>query len=143
MKTFLKVIAWIGFGIFSSSTIVSFSALIFGVGGVDFTHAFAFLLAIIGVPLMLLGGLITRPKYFWLASITVSSLFVISFYFSIVNLVFDIRHTEWDYLTRNGWLFTVIWRRMMFFIPGIAGIVEGILIRQIETKVKPGVLFSQ
>jgi hypothetical protein len=142
MKIFLKVIAWTGFGIFSLGTFIALMQTLsyhvqpptpYG-GGVDFGHTIAFVLAVIGIPLMLIGGLLARPRYFWLVSIVVSSLYVISFHFFIVNLVFEIRHTEWDYLIQTGWLYTLLWRNLGPFIPGIVGVAEGIIIWRIGVR---------
>ena len=108
MKSFLKVIAWIGAGLVATGMVIAFSALIFGVGGVDFAHPIAIVLAIVGIPLMLIGGLVTRPKHFWLTSIIIGALYVIAFSPLIKDLISRIQHTERDWLFKNGWLFRQI-----------------------------------
>ena len=134
MKTFLKVIAWIGAGLVALGMVVAFLALIFGVGGVDFAHPIAIILAIVGMPMMLVGGLITRPGNFWLVSIIVSALYVIAFSPLIEDLVSKIQHTERDWLFNNGWLFQQVLQDIGPLILGLIGVGEGILIRRIGTK---------
>jgi len=139
MKTGLKVIAWVGFAVFSLATVI---ALIADIGimltperyGVDFVHLYALVLAVIGAPLMLAGGIITKPRHFWLLSLIVGLLYIIGWVSSIQNLVSSIQHTEWDYLMQKGRLFSKIWDNLFVLIPGIIIIAEGILIRRIKSK---------
>lgn len=143
MKTFLKVIAWVGFGIvllgviiaFIQSWVVWFPEPGFQ-GGLNLGHPIAMFLAIIGVPLMLVGGIITKPKRFWLLSLIVGSLYIIAFIPSVQNLVFYLKHTDPDYLMQKGRLFTLIWDNLGPLIPGIIGIAGGILIWRIEPRNK-------
>jgi hypothetical protein len=134
MKTFLQIIAWIGAGLVALGTVVVFLALIFGVGGVDFAHPIAIFLAIVGVPLMLIGGLIGRPKYFWLASIIVSASYFIAFSPLIEDLVSKIQYTERDWLFRNGWLFRQVLQDVGPLVLGLIGVGEGVFMRRSETR---------
>jgi hypothetical protein len=141
MKTGLKVIAWVGFGIFSLATVI---ALITTIGimfpkpgqhiGVSFPHLYALVLAIIGLPLMLAGGIIAKPKHFWLLCLIVGLLYITGCIPLIQKLVSSIQHTEWDYLMQKGRLFSKIWNNLFILIPGIIVIAEGILIRRIEHR---------
>jgi len=143
MKTFLKVIAWVGFAVFSLATVI---ALITTIGimfpksghppGVDFGHLYALILAIIGIPFMLAGGIIAKPKHFWLLCLIAGLLYITGCIPFIQNVVSSLQHTEWDYLMQRGRLFSTIWNNLFILIPGIIIIAEGILIRRIETKDK-------
>ena len=141
MRTFLKVIAWVGFGIvflgviiaFIQSWVVWFPEPGFR-GGLNIGHPIAMFLAIIGVPLMLVGGIIAKPKLFWLPSFIVGSLYIIAFIPCVQNLVFYLRHTDPDYLMQRGELFRLLWYNLGPLIPGIIGIAGGILIWRIETR---------
>jgi hypothetical protein len=133
-QTFLQVISWVGAGLVGSGTVIVFLALIFGVGGVDFAHPIAIFLAIVGVPLMLIGGLISKPRYFWLASIIVSALYFIAFSPLIEDLVSKIQHTERDWLFKNGWLFRQVLQDIGPLVLGLMGVGEGVFIMKFETR---------
>jgi len=84
MKTLLKILAWLGLLIIalgltlsfsSSSTWVNTGQLGSGVG-----YFAAMCLGALGAILALIGGFITKPKYFWLGSIVVGVVYISSFY---------------------------------------------------------------
>jgi hypothetical protein len=138
----LRVIAWIGFGIFTLGTgLAIFTTVSYIVhpatpyfGGVDAGHPFAVIIALLGLPFMLAGGLIARPRLFWMLSVIMGCLYIIGFIPSIQNMAFYIKHTDTDYLMRNGRLFRIIWQNMMPVLPGIVCLGEGILIWRIEVR---------
>jgi len=139
MNIGLKVIAWIGFAVFSLGTIIALMATIGSTlhperYGVNFVHLYALVLAAIGTPLMLSGGIITRPKHFWLFSLIIGLLYIIGCIQFVQNLVSSIQHTRWDYLVQNGGLFSMIWDNLFILIPGIIIIAEGIWIWRLERR---------
>ncbi len=85
-KKFFKTIAWTGAVLLVIGAIISFYsswALMTaepGEIGVDFGHWLAIIFGISGIVLMITGGLIARPKYFWFASITAGLFYIISFF---------------------------------------------------------------
>jgi len=139
MKTGLKVTAWVGFAVFSLGTIIALTATI-GIMltpeqyGVDFVHLYALVLAAIGAPLMLAGGIIGKPRHFWLFSLIIGLLYIAGCIPFVQNLVSSIQHTDWDYLMQRGRLFSKIWNNLFILIPGIIIIAEGIWIRRIERR---------
>ena len=147
MKIFLKIIAWVGFGIFSLGTVIALMQTVSYMvhppgpysGGVNFGHPIAFTLAIIGIPLMLIGGLLARPKYFWLVSIIVSSFYIVAFLPSIEDFVSKIQQTEREWLFRQGWILRVALQDIGPLVLGVIGVVEGVLVRRTEIKIKANV----
>jgi hypothetical protein len=85
-KTFFKTVAWLGVLFLFIGAIISFysSWEIMtaepGEIGVDFGHWFAIIFGIPGIVLMIIGGIISKPKNFWLASITAGLFYIISFF---------------------------------------------------------------
>jgi len=144
MRTFLKVIAWIGIGIFALGTIVAFIqswTMTFPEpgfrGGVNFGHLIALFLAIIGLALMLIGGIIAKPKYFWFGSIIVSCLYIISFFPVVPELVHQIRSGQLSYRFSDGtWMRYLLTLIGVPLIPGLIGIVEGITLKCVENRSK-------
>ena len=143
MKIFFKIIAWIGFGIFSLGVIVGLTTTSgywvnpptqYG-GGVDFGHPFAIILALIGIPFMLIGGLPGRPKCFWLGCIIMGSLYILVFLPFIEDIVSKIQHTEQEWLFKNGWIFRNALQELGPIILGLIGVVEGVLLKRIENRV--------
>jgi len=140
MKTGLKVIAWIGFAVFALGTIIVLMANIGstlnpGQCGVGFPYLYALVLASIGVLLMLAGGIITKPRHFWLFCLIIGLLYIVCWIpLTILSLISSIQHTRWDYLMQNGRLFDKIWSYLSPLIPGIIIIAEGIMMRCIERR---------
>jgi hypothetical protein len=137
MKVFLKVIAWTGFGIISLGALISFSDWFLGRGGLDLVHPFAMILWLVGTPLLLIGGFVAKPRYFWLASVIVGLLFTISFIPVMAELPSEIRHGEFAARVQDG---TAIGFLLQFVVipvlPGLFGICEGILLMRTEYKSK-------
>jgi len=138
LKTALKIIAWIGFAVFALGTIIVLMANIGsmlnpGQYGVAFLHLYALVLAAIGTPLMLAGGIIAKPRHFWLFCLIIGLLYIVIWTpVTILSLISHIQHTEWDYLMQNGRLFERIWNHLFPLIPGVIIIAEGIWIRRID-----------
>jgi len=136
----LKVIAWVGFAVFSLGNIIVLMATIGAMlnpvqYGVPFAHIQALVLAAIGTPLMLAGGIVAKPKHFWLFCLIIGLFYIIVWTpVTILSLISSIQQTEWDYLMRNGRLFDKIWNHLFMLIPGIVIIVEGIWIRRLKRR---------
>jgi len=137
----LKIIAWVGFAVFSLGNIIVLMATIGAMlnpvqYGVPFAHIQALVLAAIGTPLMLVGGIVGKPKHFWLFCLIIGLFYIIVWTpVTILSLISSIQQTEWDYLMRNGGrLFDKIWNHLFMLIPGIVIIAEGIMMRRIERR---------
>jgi predicted MFS family arabinose efflux permease len=85
-KSIFKTIAWIGAILLVIGAVISFYsswALMTaepGEIGVDFGHWLAIIFGIPGIVLMIIGGLIAKPKYFWFVSITAGLFYILSFF---------------------------------------------------------------
>ncbi len=85
-KTFFKTVAWVGVLFLFIGAIISFYSswqLMLaepGEIGVDFGHWFAIIFGLTSIVLMIIGGLIAKPKYFWFASVTGGLFYIISFF---------------------------------------------------------------
>ena len=133
--TFLKLISWIGVGIMAFGAIISFSTswtIVTDPGriGVDFGHMFAILFGILGLVFMLAGGLISRPRYFWLGSIIVGSFYIISF--------FEF-YQSWPGRIHDNQIGILLSELGMSVLPGLVAIIEGAWLKRIGGKkiIKP------
>ncbi len=86
MRTFLKVIAWIGLGFMAIGVAISFYTWIsiinyvperYPTMGPGFGWILIIPLDILGLLLMTIGGMIARPKYLWLAIISTGLLHIL------------------------------------------------------------------
>jgi len=103
--------------------------------GVGFAHLYALVLAAIGTPLMLAGGIVGKPKHFWLFCLIIGLLYIVIWTpVTILSLIHHIQWTQWDYLMQNGRLFEKIWNDLFPLIPGIVIVVEGIWIRRLDRR---------
>jgi len=85
MIIFLKVISWLGSGITLSGAVIAFreSWIIYsehGKIGVAMGYLPAVWLGILGILLMLVGGLLSSPRFFWIACIAIGLLYIVSFF---------------------------------------------------------------
>ena len=77
--------------------------------------------------LTLIGGLISRPRFFWIACLIMGGVYILSFYgFFLVML--DSRWIE-----RTG-IAQAISGLILSLLPGIILIIEGIILRKQSTK---------
>ena len=128
MKTAFKIVAWLGIIIVIFGAIVSFwesFAITFSYVGVDFGHFYAAILGIIGLILMLPGGFVSKPKYFWQASIITGSFFIISFFGLTQFLPNDFTFDQ------TGVLLQLL---AISVLPGLIMIAEGIALKRMEAK---------
>lgn len=127
MKRLLTILAWFGLFLvvlslplsFSSSyTKVSTGELGSGVG-----YAVTGLAATIALVLVLIGGIIARPKHLWLGTVTVSLLYIASFYGYYIEPDLE------------------LWKILVALSPGILLLGEGVLLKVLRLrKIKaPGV----
>jgi hypothetical protein len=84
MKTFLKILAWVGLLLIVLGVLLSFSSsstwITTGQLGSGVGFFVTFCVGSFGTLLALLGGLIARPKYFWVGAIIVGIVYLSSFY---------------------------------------------------------------
>ncbi len=134
MKTILKVIAWTGLGFMALGVAMSFyiwMALIFRTPqkypgmGPEFGWVIIIPIQYLGLLLMYIGGLITRPKRLWIASISIGVLHI------LVSVP-----PVWRFLVRriseqgtNGLLRNI---NSEFILPGLQAILLGILLLIID-----------
>jgi len=119
MKTFLKFLAWIGLLIILPGLLLSYSSswvmvsrpgqLGSGVGYFAATCIGAF-----GTLLALIGGFISRPRYFWIGAIVVGIAYIASFY----GYAFDFEAK-------------FILGLFVGLLPGLACIATGIVMRKL------------
>lgn len=132
-KIFFKIIAWLGMCFFILLIAVlfwqSFAAITTEkpIGGLLFCPENAFMLSFIGLIPMLIGGLLGKPKYFWIICIITGSLYIISlFYF----------YTYLPERIHNGDIY-IIFRELFFsVIPGLVAIIEGIWLKRLNKPAK-------
>ena len=125
MKTFQKITAWTGLVIVAIGATISFwnSSIIAADPnwiGIDYGHMFALLLSIIGLLFMLIGGLLSRPKHLWLASIIVGCFYIISF-FSM--------YQYWPTRIDDNQIGSLLSDIAISFLPGLVAIIEGIWLK--------------
>jgi len=126
MKTFLKVIAWVGLlfiavgfplSFSSSSQLTNTGQLGSGVG-----FWLAWMLGIFGTLLLLIGGFIARPRYLWIGSIVIGLVYILSFYGII---------PWWAERNQLAWL-------PAYLSPGLACIIGGTVMQRVENKHRGG-----
>jgi hypothetical protein len=82
MKTCLKVVAWFGLAIvflivlYASWGLVEVMRPSFR-GGVDL-FPLVYAVSFVGLPFILIGGLLPKPRYFWLGAIIVGVIYILS-----------------------------------------------------------------
>lgn len=123
MKMFLKFLAWVGLLIVLSGLVFSYSSswvmsssrgqLGSGVG-----YVITALIGAIGTLLALIGGFISRPRYFWIGTLVVGIAYIVSFYGYFFG-----------YTVELGAKF--IPGLLVMLLPGLACIVAGIVIRNL------------
>ena len=117
MKTFLKMVAWIGSIIMISGAVIAFREswiLYFRIGhnGVPMTYLVTFWVCLTGLALMLIGGLFSKPRFFWIMCTFAGIFYIASFFYAYT------RGTNWG-LEEFG----------IFVVPGLVAILEGIWLK--------------
>jgi hypothetical protein len=99
MKTFLKVVAWTGLGFFVVGTLITIYTWISIINytpgptpgfGPEAYWLYIIPIDIFGLLQMYVGGLVSRPRYFWLVCMTVG----------ILQISISVPQ-EWNFLTRS------------------------------------------
>jgi len=111
--------AWLGVGLVLVGLPISFYSSVLLTNNELYSNNgywIAYILAIIGVIMMVLGGIITRPRLLWLVSIVIGVAYIASLY---------------GWLGNNDADFTGV---TMVLIPGLVCIILGLLIRRLSGK---------
>jgi len=124
MKTFLKFLAWIGLLIilpglvfsYSSSWVIASSP---GQLGSGVGYVITALIGTIGTLLALIGGFISRPRYFWIGTLVVGFAYIASFYGYFFGYTVELE-------------VKFIPGLLVMLLPGLACIVAGIVIRNLR-----------
>jgi len=117
MKTFLKAIAWLGVLIVGISVPLAYSCGKFNIGMYGMCLFFSAAICAIGVFLLLLGGLISKGRFLWIAALVVGIA-----YFAVLPRTWAPHETI---VGLQGWM---DWRIiLMSAFPGLVCIVGGVL----------------
>lgn len=131
MKIFLKVFAWLAVVAFlfliTLAFIQSFISITIdsGKGGALFWGPeIAFVSSFIALVPMLIGGIMGKPKYFWIACIITGSLYILSLFYFYSYLPDRIEH---------GYVYEICRDLIFCLLPGLVTILEGIWLRRKTT----------
>jgi hypothetical protein len=133
IKAVFIAITWIGVIIITLTICASFWMSwkkIFdpgSIGGVDFETPIAWILGGIGAVLMLIGGINSKPKFFWLVCITIGILYVVSFFGNFKEIPERIRYNDLD---------TVKMYLIYSILPALVCVIEGVFLKISEQKAK-------
>ena len=120
MKKLVIILAWFGLFLTVLSLPLAFSSSYAktstGELGSGVGYAITGTATIIALVLVLIGGIIAIPKHLWLGTITVSLLYIASFYGYYIE-----PNLEW-------------WEILVALLPGILLLGEGLLLKVIEQK---------
>ncbi len=126
MKTFLKILAWLGLGLVIPGLFCSFSAsyndLVYpGMTSSGVGYFVALCFGAVGVLLTMVGGLIAKPRFLKITCIIIGVVYIISFY-GLFIVMLDNRWIE-----REG-IAQAISGLILSLLPGIILIIEGIIL---------------
>lgn len=124
MKAFLKYLAWIGLLIILPSLFFSYSsswtmASSPGQLGSGVGYVITAVVGTIGTSLALIGGFISRPRYFWIGTLVVGIAYIASFYGYFCGYTIEL---EVKFIPG---LFVML-------LPGLACIIAGIVTRNLR-----------
>ncbi|MBI2830055.1 MAG: hypothetical protein HYX81_02740 [Chloroflexi bacterium] len=94
--------------------------------GIEAVYVYVALLDIIGLPIMLSGGLVSKPRYFWQASIVIGLLHIASLWGFVLFESFG--------RLKEGRINLMINELGIAVLPGLIAIGEGIILKQIEAR---------
>lgn len=121
MKILLKILAWFGLALIVPGLLLSYSSswtwISTGQLGSGVGYVVTAGVGVIGTLLALIGGFITRPKYFWIGAIVVGVAYIASFYGYVV-----------DFETK------FILGLFVMLLPGLVCIAAGIVIRKLNKR---------
>ena len=122
MRVTLIIIAWFGLLLIALGLPLSFSSswtwVSTGTLGSGAGYFVTLCTGAIGALLALIGGVITRPKYLWIGSIVIGVAYISSFYGYRMGLDEPYKY----------------WGVFVMLLPGLACIVEGIVIRKLNKR---------
>jgi hypothetical protein len=150
MKIFLTILAWLGLALMIAGTVLeSFPTLTY-LGAPEETwgqpelyfewtsvwYILAFIAALPGVILELIGGLIARPRYLWIGLLVVGLAYCLIFLTGMVYTEFKQQAYPELYAPSPGSAYTTtqIIFALSFLSPGLVSIIEGIILRVLEKK---------
>ncbi len=127
MKKFLNILAWSGIVLFTVGAIIAFSeswTITFTSTqvGVAFGYLFALFFGIAGLVLIIIGGVISKPKYFWIGCIIAGLFYIISFFSFYIEFP---NYSHIKYLLQEIGI---------SILPGLIAIIEGVWLRRLESK---------
>ena len=132
MRKLVRIITWLGIGIMIIGIPFSFAAsskVMSGAGTeVEGGALMAWLLGAVGIIPMLIGGLIARPKYFWIGCLIAGALYIVSFYGFLMLSVWTMANSE-------GRLWELIAGFAALLGPGLLALVEGILLKILPNRI--------
>ena len=117
----LKILAWVGVGVIALGLPLSFySSVLATRGDLGSYNGYwiAYTISILGVVLMVMGGVITRPRFYWLAAIIIGIAYIASLY---------------GWLGNNSAGFTGM---IMVILPGLAAILVGLFVYRLSGRRK-------
>lgn len=121
MKILLEILAWFGLALIVPGLLLSYSSswtwISTGQLGSGVGYVVTACVGVIGTLLALIGGFITRPKYFWIGAIVVGVAYIASFYGYVV-----------DFETK------FILGLFVMLLPGLVCIAAGIVIRKLNKR---------
>ncbi len=139
MNTFFKVIAWFGLVLFSLGAIIAFyGSTVFllaepGEIGVLFEYMFAMWFGIPGIVFMIIGGLISKPRKFWLVCIVAGLFYIVSFFEIYLGFPGRIHSGQTGFMLKEI---------SFSILPGLVAILEGIWLRRKDTNSNGRPLFD-
>ena len=124
MKIFLLVIAWLGVLIVGASVPLAYSCGKFNIGMYGMCLFFSAAICAIGVVLLLLGGLISKGRFLWIAALVVGIA-----YLAVLPRTWAPHETI---VGLQGWM---DWKNILLSAaPGLVCVVGGILIRWLTLR---------
>jgi hypothetical protein len=126
MNIFFKIVSWLGIVIVTIGAIISFITSWIDIWssiqtGVNFGHYLASIFGIAGLILIIIGGIISKPKYFWLTSVIVGSFYIISFFSLYLDFPDRIHYKQIGY---------ILDKLARTVLPGMIIIIEGIWLKK-------------
>jgi len=122
MRVILIIIAWFGLLLIALGLPLSFSSswtwVSTGTLGSGAGYFVTMCTGAIGALLALIGGVMTRPKYLWIGCIVIGVAYISSFYGYRMGLDEPYKY----------------WGVFVMLLPGLACIVEGIVIRKLNKR---------
>jgi len=134
MTIFLKIMSWFGIVFIIPALFCSFSASYMDLkypgmtsSGVGYFVAMCF--GAVAVILSLVGGLISKPRFFWIGCIIIGIIYIASFYGWFLTLI----DGRW---IQTAGLAQAILATILCFLPGVLFISEGVILKSVSERQK-------